>query len=444
MIHISRRIVSPRHILLLGLALWGAVWLLAPMDFETRRNDQAALLLVGFLLAFFVGASVIATPNAPTETTAKPAPPRNFATAYWILLALALLGLALRFFDLFFLKSYAEFESAAEFRLATSMGGGDEPRGPISIISAGMYPLAVIVFICGLYFRHALSRVQFWAGAAVMAPFFAYVVMTGARAPMFSALLMIGVAAVLAAGRGGWRIRYGSAGFWRLLLVPVLAMGLFIAYFAQVMAQRQELVGLDESQAIAALELTRNVRVHPSVAEADPQYASLAEGGLFLTFYFVHGVYYFHELVDHAAGTRPLLGQSQYYVFFRFLDAAQLTDSAAEDLSRYPYIGMFYTFFGNVLLDWGPIGAIAYCFLLGMLAQWIWLRAMAGRILAMLLYPLVASIIFHFLITDMLAGGAGSFYLIDIFLAAGVIAAAARWRRGERKMRLRAPEATPL
>jgi hypothetical protein len=109
-------------------------------------------------------------------------------------------------------------------------------------------------------------------------------------------------------------------------------------------------------------------------------------------------------------------GKQQFFMVFRLLSVTGLVSAEGEP-DYVPYGGMFYTFFGNVLIDWGVAGGLIYCVIFGMICQYTWRKVVEGRSFFLMLYPFLASVIFHFPIVDMITGGGGVFYLIDICFA---------------------------
>ena len=97
------------------------------------------------------------------------------------------------------------------------------------------------------------------------------------------------------------------------------------------------------------------------------------------------------------------------------------TPSVEEAEARIPQPGLFYTFFGNVLMDWGTIGGMIYCVLFGVFVQALWLKARAGSLLCLLLYPFFACVIVYFPLSDMIVGAYGLFTITAVVFAAGLL-----------------------
>ena len=115
-------------------------------------------------------------------------------------------------------------------------------------------------------------------------------------------------------------------------------------------------------------------------------------------------------------------GVMQFAPVVRFLNSAGVdTPSVDEGIARIPRPGLFYTFFGNILIDFGIGGGLVYCFLIGLFTQSLWLKAKSGSLFCLMLYPFFVSVIFHFPMLDMISGGYGLFVAFDIVFAVGVM-----------------------
>jgi oligosaccharide repeat unit polymerase len=308
MLKLARRQVSPQHMLFYGLGLWALVWITSPVEYYTHKEPAAVLLLVGYITAFFWGTLLLRKPVAPKDGVeeAWPRVPRNIKISFTILLLAGYLGLALRLFDLFFIKNYASFASAAAFR--AGIGGADpatEDKGLISIVSAGLYPLAVVAFICAVFYKKHLYKWQFFFAALGLLPFMGYVVLIGARSPLFSAIIMCAVAWVASTGRQGISIRLSSPRFIKIAVVPLVIVVGFFFYSMSVFNQRIETFGFKRGDTIKVFEATRDARVKPAVRDeifSTSPFSPALEAGTYLSFYYVHGVYYFQELYPHLQG----------------------------------------------------------------------------------------------------------------------------------------------
>jgi oligosaccharide repeat unit polymerase len=141
-----------------------------------------------------------------------------------------------------------------------------------------------------------------------------------------------------------------------------------------------------------------------------------------LTYYINHGFFNFSELFQSELGRRPMGGVMQFAPVVRFLNSAGVdTPSVDEGMARIPRPGLFYTFFGNVLIDFGITGGLVYCFVFGVFVQALWLKAKAGSLFCLMLYPFFMSVIFHFPMMDMISGGYGLFVAFDVVLAVGIM-----------------------
>ena len=421
---LSERVLSPLGVLCVSIGIW-ILCLLAPINSYTiEQSSEAHLLLLGYLGAFVCGTLVwrkrnISVPIRRFES------PRAQRLAYSIVLLVAGAGLALRFYDLLFVRHFAEYSSAAAFRLA-EVDNGPQTPGPISALSVVLFPFGLVSFAMSLYLYRTLFLWQKVVAYVLLAGFLGYLVAQGGRTLLTTGGVMCS-AVILMRGLVDPDKRIDNRKFVLFGLSLLVAFGVFVGYSAHVLQDRLDTLGVsDPTRFISIVEEDRGFKLEEPyrtmVASPQPGVSMAVLTASSLTYYINHGYFDFSELYESERGKRPMGGVMQFSPVVRFLDSAGVdVPSVDEGMARIPRPGLFYTFFGNVLIDYGIGGGLVYCFLFGVFAQALWLRAKAGSLLALMLYPFIVSVIFHFPMLDMISGGYGLFVAFDVVFAVGLM-----------------------
>jgi hypothetical protein len=201
----------------------------------------------------------------------------------------------------------------------------------------------------------------------------------------------------------------------------------FVGYSTYILKSRVEAEGIkDPTVFVGIAEQARDFKINEPyrtmLKSETPGVSQLVMTGSSLTYYMNHGYFEFSNLYEHEQNKPPLFGVMQFAPVVQVLNTVGVkTTTVAEGQDRIPKPGLFYTFFGNVLIDYGVFGGLFYCFLLGAFIKLLWVRAKAGSLLCLLLYPFFVSVIFHFPMLDMIAGGYGLFVLFGIVFSVGLI-----------------------
>lgn len=421
---LSERVLSPVGVLCVSIAFW-LICLLIPINSYTiPQSTESHLLLLGYVGAFAAGTLVW------RKKTIGPSP-RRFESAkaqrlaFSIILFVAALGLALRFYDLLFVKHFADYDSAAAFRLAEVEEGPKAP-GPISALSVLLFPCGLVSFALSLYLHRTLFLWQKVVSYLFLAAFLAYLVTQGGRTLLVTGGVLCS-AVILMRGIVDPAKQFDNRRFVAFGLSLLVAFAAFAGYSAHVLQSRLENMGVNDPHAfLDAVEEDRGFRIEEPyrtmLGSPNSAVSTAVLTASSLTFYVNHGFFDFAELYDSERGRRPLGGVMQFAPVVRFLNTAGVdTPSVDEGLARIPRQGLFYTFFGNTLIDFGIIGGLIYCFVFGVFVQAVWLNAKAGSLLCLMLYPFFVSVIFHFPMLDMISGGYGLFVALDVVFAVGVM-----------------------
>lgn len=408
----------------MSLAVWLACYLTPFNVYTLPQLPEAYLLLFGYLGAFAAG-TLLWRQKPGSLLGVRQGSVSAQRTSFTLLLMVAFIGLALRFFDLYAVRDFGAHESAAEFRLA-ELDEGPRAPGLLSSLSVLLYPVGVVVYVLSLYWH---ERLHMWQRAAAffgLLAFGGYFVLQGGRTLIVTAGIMV-VASLLLRGAIDPTRRF-TRGTLALFSAAVgLGVVAFFGYSAFVLTSRLKAMGVENP-----VDFLSTVEDYRGSELREPYRSRVTSGGELestaivtassLAYYINHGFFDFSELYESEHRKPPLGGVMQFNPVVRILSNLGVdTPPIDEPLSRLPRPGLFYTFFGTILIDYGAVGGLLYCFLFGAMVKAIWLRALSGSVPALLLYPFFVSVIFHFPMLDMISGGYGLFIVSAVLLSVFVM-----------------------
>lgn len=421
---LSVSLLSPLGVLCASAAFWWVCYLAPFNTYTLPQNPEAYLLLLGYLAAF-IGGTLVWRKREVIVPYVRENPVRAQRIAFTVLLGVAAIGLALRFYNLLAVKDYTSYASAADFRMA-EVDDGPQAPGALSALSVVLYPISFVTFLVSLHLHRRLKLWQKAAAVALLLGFGGYFVLQGGRTLIVTAGIMIVCTVIMR----GWvdpskaidRRKLAAFG-----VAVVMAFIAFVGYSSHVIQSRLDSMGIVDPHAfLDIVEEDRGYKIQEPyrtmLNNSNPMVVQGILTASSLTYYVNHGFFDFSELYDSEQGNRPLGGVMQFSALVRFLNSIGVdTPSVDEGIARIPRPGLFYTFFGNVLLDFGALGGLIYCFALGAVVQAVWLRARAGSLLCLLLYPFFVSVMFHFPMLDMIAGGYGLFVVFGVLFSVGLL-----------------------
>lgn len=421
---LSLKLASPIGALILSIVVWILCFLTPFNIYTNEQNPDAYVLIAGYIIAFVAG-TLVWRKLPPFNPGLRIESVRALRVGFTILLLIAGTGLALRYFDLFFVKHVQDYDSTSAFRLSEVEEGAQQP-GALSAVSVLLYPVALACYVLSLYLYRKLFMWQRVLAVVALLGYAGYTVLQGGRAALAVAGIMI-VAALILRGIHDPERRLQGARLRGMVVGIVLGAIAFMGYSAYIVISRVQAVGIDNPATLLdAAEKTRGFILrepyYTMVKKGSPEVSSAVSTGSSLAYYFNHGFFNFSELYNEEQGRRPLFGVMQFSPVIRFLDTLGVkVPSVEEAQDRIPHPGLFYTFFGTVLMDWGVVGSLIYCLLFGVFVQALWLKAQAGSLLCLMLYPFFACVIAYFPLADMIVGAYGLFTITAILLSVGLI-----------------------
>jgi hypothetical protein len=429
---------SPRWAIAASFAVWAILRLMAPISYDVSPSPGAVLLLASYVGFFFAGTFLYSylaryhsrAGDASLQVTRRTGTgdflDRRYVRAVFLtFLTMALIGLALRFYDLIAAKSFFSFESVSDFKI--NYDEGAVVFGPASVVSAILVPFSAALLLLTSYFKERLALPWRAVAYATLALFVVYFALRGGRTAITLMLLMFLTGLALS---GRLRTRGLRTGLNKKLIVLGIVLLVFFVYSMSLLTERLEIMGFTATVGLEYLESYHHVIVSDAIwdlAEGSGWLAAAAYTAVSLTHYVIHGYYQFFLLIQTFDTANLTWGATQFYPLFKFFGVLGFdTISAAQLFNIVEEPGVYSTFFGPVYMDFGYWGFL-YCFLLGVICQLSWRKAQAHDPFHLMLYPYCASVLFHSSFLNMIRGGMGVYFLAAMILAGLILKLAARY-----------------
>lgn len=413
---------SPRRLLIISISSWLFLMLLAPMSYMATPSLESLLVLFSYIVFFVTGTYCysffgfkkdIRLPdnNKARETTNLQ---DSISLLCKILIVLSMVGIILRYYDLFFLKSYMNYDSASDFRINYDMMGSNNF---LSVLSALFFPFPIPLLLIIVYLGCQLRKPYRIVAGLLGVSLLVYVFLIGGRTLITLLLAMVVTSLALSQklSRNTWYR------FFRWAMQSLVIGSIFVFYSMYVLEERLQLMGFSLAEHLAYMEKYRNLIINETLMEF--VYENSAGSGLILYtmislfHYFVHGVYQYFLLVDHFNTDNIVFGALQYYPIMKFIGLLGADIMSMEQIvSLLETPGVYTTFYGPVYVDFGYFGFI-YMFVLGLAAQYCWKNAKKRKNLGLLLYPYVASVILHSSFINMIQSGMGLYVLFSLIVS---------------------------
>lgn len=423
------RYFSPRWLMSISLAFWTVLVLAAPLQYDVTPSLKALLLLGSYFIFFFAGAGLYnsfvrhRSDSAAEESLGRKLTRVMNAPIIIRLLALfvviAVVGLLLRYYDLFVTKSFLTFSSPTDFKL--NFDEALTNYGMSAIVSSILAPFSIAVLVLTAYYPGRLPMLFKMATFGVVGLLLAYFVLRGGRTALTLILVMY-LAAMALSGRLG-HLRISKSQVKKISLGLLLAFGFFF-YSLFLLSNRLESMGFTLESGLEYMQTAHHFTVNESLMEIASEgefAAALVYTYVSLTHYFIHGYYQFALLVSSFDLSNMTLGAGQYYPVFKFFGVLGYETTTAADLTgMLEEPGVYSTFFGPVYMDFGYWGFL-YCFVLGLLSQWSWIGARNRSGFHYMFYPYVAAVLAHSSFLNMIQSGMGLYFLVAMVLAGLIV-----------------------
>lgn len=412
-----------------SILIWISLRLISPMDFDVKPNLSSMIIILSYLLSFYLGTyfySIVSECGLHKNCEDSIILNKNAVNKiYKVLFFISILGIILRYYDLIVIKQYFSYGSATDFRLRYDQESTD--YGFISIVSSVLYPVVVFFCLYTIYFKNALSRFKVLNSYVLLLLFFAYFVMRGGRTIITLVVIMLFIASILFnSNRSSIKMKNKSV---QKKKAKILMIALFFAacfYFLsmEIVLDRLTAQGFTIYSHLSYMEQVHHIKLHRwawDLAYKNDFLAANIYTVVSLTYYFLHGFYQFILLANYFEIDNIVYGASQFFPIVKLLNVIGIKSISYSYLnSIVNETGVYTTFFGPVLIDFGWFGFL-YCYILGMISQYFYSKARRSNIVHLLIYPYIGSVIFHSPFINMIQAGMGLFVLISGIIVAFII-----------------------
>ncbi|MBF7081592.1 oligosaccharide repeat unit polymerase [Desulfallas sp. Bu1-1] len=418
---------SPRYLLSISILIWFILKLIAPIEYNVELSIKALMYLIINILFFYLGTylyDVICF--SYLKRSAKNCGDficiKKINKAYNIIAFLATLGIFLRFYDLIYLKSFFSYGSITNFRIYYI----ESSTNLVSILSAVLFPLCIVLLIIAINFKDKLSSCKLFYAILAASTIFVYTILRGGRTTITLVIIMVIASAAISENIKildikkfllYFKIKKNSI---KMILDLIVVFLMFFAYSIRILISRLYEMGFTVETHLKYMETVRHLAINDyvwSIVESNDYLGYIVYTFISIMHYFIHGFYQFILLFNYFDMDNMAYGAFQFYPIWKVLAALNLSNINKSFLdSIVETKGVYTTFWGPVLTDFGMFGFI-YCFILGIIAESSWVKATKRKVMHILLYPYIASVILHSPFLNMIQSGMGLYFLIAIILS---------------------------
>lgn len=416
--------ISPRKIMTFSISTWIILSFLAPMDYTVNPSRRGIIFLLSYIVSFYFGSYFFDLFRKKSESSRKflinEFEVDKIQKIFRVLLVVSLVGIGLRFVDLFAIKDYLSYDSAVNYRLEYNQDINN--YGIVSILSSFLFPTGVGLAIFAIYFSEKLSRAQIAFAFLMYVLVIIYSVLLGGRTLITLTTVMLIISWIIKLTTRKKNKNTFLIHYKKIILICVGCI-IFFIYSMKILMNRLNAMGFTISSHLNYMEKTRNFVIDSDLYEL--AVSSNFWGPMIYTFisivhYFLHGFYEFFILTNSFNSELHTYGAMEFYPIWKFLNVI------GYDVVDIYYLnsiietkGVYTTFFGPVFVDFGPWGFI-YTFFIGLLSQLFWLKV-RRNCFCMMIYPFLASVLLHSSFLNMIRLGMGLYVLISLILTGSII-----------------------
>lgn len=397
---VSPRKLTPTASVLVMMAIWAAVYAVAPVELYAPPTVYPYLLLGLSFVGLLLGFSLFEPRRLPSLSADQHALRRSLSRLYEVTFALGLIGIGFRVIDWVVYRGFSIGLDFAENTEKAAEGGGN----PFSTVAVFLIPFTVAPYIFHAVAKrngHRVGRAWMASGLAILWPILSLLI--GSRSTIFMQIGMLVIARVIVVPR-----------FPRRTFVSILVLFVLLVHIAgYIFLHRIEEIGLDLDKVSRISVFTHLV---PTTSEYYYSLTNLSDPWRQIYFidvvmfqYFMHGVPEFGHLVEHyAKGDQWGLFTFRSVVrIYSILANKPFSDEAIALLT--PRAGVYTTFFGPLYVDYGPLTPIAG-FIIGAFVSWVRRCVLYGSIAALPLYVVLTMQMIAAVIVGTINGAYGIFY----------------------------------
>lgn len=388
----------PHVVLLVIAAAWGILAVLTAPLFEVVyvTSGRGVMILCGYILAFVLGSWAVsaAAPAggaaARARNAARGRPDLRFALVCTSVLAMT--GIALRLYDRLILRSAdVTLSDIARRKLDIAVTASDSPLGVIAAPLTGFCFLPAMLIL--LNPKLVGPRVKIVAFMIALFPPVETVVFQGGTSGVALALfLLLSVMAtrpLAPAGSSRKKRRHLTPGQqFGLLAFGIGGLSLGGALFT---ARVHAMTGSISQYLLYAAGPSGNIVIPSQTALSLVDIPVLGQIGFviyWISLYLTSGVYNLMFVLERGFIFHTD-GAIQAQVFLRAFDILTGNPSTVSASDANPLIGLYQTMFGDVYLDFGVVGGLVQCLLMGVIAAMVHRARLNGNFAAQLIDPIL-------------------------------------------------------
>ena len=289
---------SPLAMLVLGFAVWFIARLSIHYIWFTGEFSASGIgTLAGYIIFFVIGTCLVpkwlTSSLKPVKSVEGSRDEKAIQVASVALIALSVIFVTLRFYDIVANRSLFAFASAQAARLADLTDTVGRTTGGISLVSGMGYPIAIPMMMFAVLFQKSLKKWQYYASVAGFVYYALFVVISGNRYILLGPLFLVLTSVVLS--RQSLRISFRGA---------TIAFAIFAVSFVFITLgtrERDRLFGTKSAaETLAVMPSRSNYGSTPEFLvwmQDQPEFVQEGVlGWVNLMWYECHGLYEFQKI----------------------------------------------------------------------------------------------------------------------------------------------------
>jgi hypothetical protein len=420
----------PHVVMLTVAAVWGIVAFLTAPLFEVVyvTSGRGVVILGGYVLAFILGSWAVSVVHQTSTSTAaqRPAAPRGgldmrFAFVGATICALA--GILLRLYDRLILRG-AELGLAeiARRKIDVALTANESPIGLIAAPLTGFCFMPAMLVLLNPKLTSKPIRYMAFA-IALFPPFEAVYFQGGTSVVALALLLLLSVLATRPTPPQPAQKKTRHLSFPQQIGLIAAGGSALVLGGWMFTARVHAIAGSVSQYLIYAAGSNANVVVPSQLALRImdvPVFGQIAFVIYWISLYVTSGVYNLFYVLERGFIFHTH-GATQTQVFLRAFDILTGNGTRPSVADSNPLAGLYQTMFGDVYLDFGVIGGLVQCLLMGVIAALVHRARLKGNSAAQMIDPILKT----FLLMGVFVSSLSSFGLFVLLAAFALILLAA-------------------
>lgn len=401
------KILSPLKIYFLGLIAYLALWIVAPVNFNFQGNSNSIIILILYNLLFVLGLLVGYRRKKDSYTNVLISN-KNISKLIKTTAMLGLLGLLVRCFERVFIRSGGAISTDFIANREMISAGGSGSLALIgALLSSFLYFLPFLILLSrSAGFRYKYHYILLLV--SILNPLFD-VAFQGSRSSLVMYLSIFTISAIAT----------GTLKFNAKKVMFLLALSVILIWFGgSVFWQRTVQLGLDP---ISSMQ-TSGYAIFAPASDFVLSYLTNEKNGIIsgLLFsavnfsqYFLHGMYEFFYLAANT-NTSTTFGLQTLYIPAKIITSI-FGGSDIETLNAKGILrpGVYTTFFGPILYDFGPTGGAIASFCFGSITGLLHRTIYKQKIWWAPLYLIFSAFLPFLFVVNLFTSGGGQYAIIS-------------------------------